>query len=158
MIRVTRRTRLAVPLEDAWEWLADLERLVRADLLHQEVRFISDQRAGVGTVMLVPHGLAYGPRMPRRLTITHWQPPHRLRWTDVAVSRWGRRHIFPHSEEFRLEALDARTTLLTDTVTGALNLRVPVLGALAERALELAVVRQVVSHQGRTLRRRIGAQ
>jgi hypothetical protein len=155
MIRVIRRTQLAAPLEVAWAWLADLERLVLADLLHREARFIGGQRAGVGTVLLVPHGLAHGPRMLRRLTITHWQPPHRLRWTDVSVSRWGRRHIFPHSEEFRLEALDARTTLLIDTVTGALNLRVPLLGALAERALEVAVVRQIVRHQGRTLRRSI---
>ena len=155
MIRVVRRTRLVVPLEVAWAWLADLERLVLADILHQEVRFVGSQRAGVGTVMLVPHGLAYGPRMLRRLSVTHWQPPRRLRWTDVDVSRWGQRHVFPHSEEFRLEALDAHTTLLTDTVTGTLNLRVPLLGALAERALEWAVVRQVVRHQGAALQRHI---
>lgn len=152
MIRVVRRTRLDLPLEAAWAWLADLDRLVTADPLHQSVSYVGERRSGVGTVMLVPHGLRYGPRMPRRLTITHWEPPRRIRWTDVDVAPTRRTRVFPHSEEFVLEPLADGATLLGDTVTGSLNLRVPVLGAFAEMLLEALVVRTVVRHQSAYLR------
>lgn len=135
--------------------MADLERLVTADVLHQSVRFLTERRGGVGTEMLVPHGLRFGPRMPRRLRVTHWEPGRRIRWTDVDAARWRRKYVFPHSEEFLLTPLDDQTTLLTDTITGGLNLRVPLLGYVAERLLETLVVRRVVSHQGRYLRAHI---
>ena len=157
MIRVQERIVLDVPVRDAWRWMADLERLVTVDVLHQAVRFTTERREGVGTEMLVPHGLRYGPRMSRRLRVTHWAPGRRIRWTDVdaAVRPWRRRHIFPHAEEFVLTPLDERTTLLTDTVTGGLNLRVPLLGRAAEKLLESLVVRRVVALQGRYLRAHI---
>ena len=155
MIRVQRRTMLAVPIEDAWAWIADLERLVTADVLHQSARFTTERRSGVGTEMLVPHGLRFGPRMPRRLRITHWEPGRRIRWTDVDAVHWRRTYVFPHAEEFVLSPLDERTTLLTDTVTGGLNLRVPLVGRGAEKLLEALVVRRVVAHQGHYLRTHI---
>ncbi len=155
MIRVQQRTTLAVPIADAWAWMADLERLVTADVLHQSVRFTTERRRGVGTEMLVPHGLRFGPRMRRRLRITHWEPGRRIRWTDVDAVHWRRTYVFPHAEEFVLTPLDERTTLLTDTVTGGLNLRVPVVGRAAEKLLESLVVRRVVAHQGRYLRAHI---
>lgn len=156
MIRVQQRIVLAVPVEDAWAWMADLERLVTADVLHQAVQFTTERQSGVGTEMLVPHGLRFGPRMLRRLHVTHWEPLRRIRWTDVDAVHWRRKYVFPHAEEFVLTALDDRTTLLTDTVTGGLNLRVPLLGRGAEKLLEALVVRRVVAHQGRYLRVHIG--
>lgn len=157
MIRVQRRTTLAVPIEAAWAWVADLERLVTTGMLHQSVRFTTERRRGVGTEMLVPHGLRFGPRMRRRLRVTQWEPGRRIRWTDVDAAgvSWRRKHVFPHAEEFVLTPLDERTTLLTDTVTGSLNLRVPVVGRAAEKLLEALVVRHVVAHQGRYLRAHI---
>lgn len=157
MIRVRQRTALAVPIEEAWAWMADLERLVTADLLHRSVTFLTERRDGVGTEMVVPHGLRIGPRMRRRLRVTHWEPGRRIRWTDVdaAGASWRRKHVFPHAEEFVLTPLDARTTLLTDTVTGSLNLSVPLLGRAADTMLEALVVRRVVVHQGRYLRAHI---
>ncbi len=155
MIRVQQRIVLAVPVEDAWAWMADLERLVTADMLHQSVRFTTERQSGVRTEMLVPHGLRFGPRMPRLLRVTHWEPQRRIRWTDIDAIHWRRTYVFPHAEEFVLTALDDRTTLLTDTVTGSLNLRVPLLGRAAERLFEALVVRRVVAHQGRYLRAHI---
>lgn len=155
MIRVQQRIVLAVPLDDAWAWMADLERLVTADVLHRSVRFLTQRHSGVGTEMLVPHGLRFGPRMARRLRVTHWEPGRRIRWTDVDAIHWRRKHVFPHAEEFVLTPLDERTTLLTDTVTGSLNVRVPLLGRAAENLLETLVVRRVVAHQGQYLRAHI---
>lgn len=155
MIRVQQRLQLAMPIADAWAWMADLEPLVTADVLHQSVHFLTEQHSGVGTEMLVPHGLRFGPRLPRRLRITHWEPERRIRWTDVDAVLWRRKYVFPHAEEFLLTPLDEHTTLLTDTVTGGLNLRIPLLGELAERLLEALVVRRVVAHQGRYLRAHI---
>ena len=155
MIRVQQRIQLAAPIADAWDWMADLERLVTADVLHQSVRFLTEQHSGVGTEMLVPHGLRFGPHLPRRLRITHWEPERRIRWTDVDAVPWRRKHVFPHAEEFLLTPLDQRTTLLTDTVTGGLNLRIPLVSEIAERLLEALVVRRVVAHQARYLRAHI---
>jgi hypothetical protein len=155
VIRVVERTVLPVPAARVWWWMADLERLVTADVLHQSVSFVGPRRAGAGTVMVVPHGLRLGPRMRRRIRVTQWEPGRRIRWTDVEVSPTLRRYVFPHAEEFVLTPLGDSATLLTDTVTGSLNLRIPLVGALAERLLERLVVRRVVHHQARTLRQRI---
>lgn len=152
MIHVVETTELNVPLDVAWEWLSDLERLTTVGVFHRAARFDGARRSGVGARLIVDHGLAVGPALPRLVRITHWEARRRIRWTEVGEPL--RKYAFPHSQEFRLAPLTASATLLTDEVRGTFNL--PVVRGPTDRLLETLLTRPAVRLECRALRRAIG--
>lgn len=154
MIHVVEKVRLDVPLDLAWEWLANLDRLTVANLLHRGARFLTEEHDGPGATLIVDHGLAIGPLVPRHVRISHWDRGQRIRWTDVDPA-WPT-YLFPHSEEFRLEPLPDGATLLVDEVKGSLNLPIPLLGSIADNVFERLFVAPVVRHQCAFFRRDSG--
>ena len=151
MIHVVERARLDVPIDVAWTFLSDLERLATVNLFHRTARFAGGQRAGARARFMLDHGLPRGPVRPRLVRITHWEERRRIRWTEVDPSH--PRYLFPHSQEFRLEPLVENATLLTDEVRGTLNL--PVFLAWADKVLEALLVRRVVRLECATLKKQI---
>lgn len=143
MIHVVEKTQLDVPISVAWAWLSDLERLTTVGIFHRKARFEGEQRRGVGTRLVVDHGFGVGPVLPRRVRVTHWEEPHRIRWTEVGEPL--RKYAFPHSQEFRLEPLSENLTLLTDEVRGTFNL--PLVRALTDRTLEVLLTRRAVRRE-----------
>lgn len=127
-MHVIKTVQLEVPIETAWEWLSNLEQLVKVNLLHQEAVFEGNQREGVGTVLRIGHGMGKRWTMPRLARITHWQALEGIGWVEIDPAR--PKTAFPHSQQFRLSKLNANTTLLTDELRGSLNL--PVAGKLAD--------------------------
>ncbi|MGH2459073.1 MAG: SRPBCC family protein [Chloroflexota bacterium] len=150
-IHVVETVTLGVPLAVAWAWLADLERLTTIGVFHRAARFDGARRFGVGARLIVDHGFALGPALPRLVRITHWDEGRRIRWTEVGEPL--RKYAFPHSQEFRLAPLSASATLLTDEVRGTFNL--PLVRRPADRLLEIVLTRRVLKHECATLQRQI---
>jgi hypothetical protein len=146
MIHVIERVRLEASIDLAWRRLTDVEWLLSANVFHQRVCFQTYERRGAGTRAIVDHGLPLGPRVPRLVRISHWDEGVRIRWTDVDPKYPI--HRFPHAEEIRLTSLDDGATLLSDELTGTLNLQPPRLGTLPDRAFT-SVVRWAVRRQCR---------
>jgi hypothetical protein len=144
---------LDVPIDIAWNWLADLDRLTVANLLHRRAHYITKRHDGPGATLIVDHSIGIGPLVPRRVRISHWDAGKRIRWTDVDQKRPT--YLFPHSEEFRLERLSDGATLLTDEVKGSLNLPIPLVGQLVDLLFERIFVAPVVRQQVWYLRRQI---
>ncbi len=142
-----------MPSDVAWEWIADLERLTTIGVFHRAARFEGERRRGVGARLIVEHGFAVGPALPRLVRVTHWDDGHRIRWTEVGEPL--RKHAFPHSQEFRLEPLGADATLLTDEVRGTFNL--PLARVPTDRLLETVLTRPAVRLECRALQRLIGS-
>lgn len=157
MIDVVITTRLSVSVEAAWTWLADLDRLMAANLFHREAHFLGTRQRGVGVRANVPHGLAIGPAVPRILSVTHWDEGQRIRWTDTDPR--FRRYAFPHSEQFRLEPLGDAATLLIDEVHGTLNLPIArdVTDKIAEKLLMQPVVRRQLAFLKNQIERSVAA-
>jgi len=153
MIHVVETIRLNVPVDVAWEWLVDLERLTTIGVFHRVARFDRERRPGVGTRLIVDHGFAVGPALPRLVRITHWEERRRIRWTEVGDPL--RRYAFPHSQEFRLEPLPTGATLLTDEVRGTFNL--PLVRGPTDRLLEVLLTRPAVRLECLALKRTIGS-
>jgi hypothetical protein len=154
MIHVVERVRLEAPIELAWRRLAEVEWLLKANVFHQRVSFLTYEHRGAGTTAIVDHGLPLGPRMPRLIRISHWDEGVRIRWTDVDP-RYPI-HRFPHAEEIRLASLDDGATLLSDELIGTLNLRPPLVGTLPDRAVAYFVrwaVRRQCRYFWATIRR-----
>ena len=119
-MHVVERLLLPTPRALVWEQLADLSWLATVNLFHQRAQFVSAQQRGIGTRLIVDHGLTLGPRMPRLVRVTHWDEGRRIRWTDVDPAYPTYR--FPHAEQFILADADGAATWLTDELTGTLNL------------------------------------
>ena len=111
------------------------------------------RRSGVGARLIVDHGFALGPALPRLVRITHWDEGRRIRWTEVGEPL--RKHAFPHSQEFRLEPLSADATRLIDEVRGTFNL--PLARTPADHLLERLLTRRAVQLECLTLKKLIGS-
>ena len=132
-----------MPVAVAWEWLADLERLVTVNMFHCGARFAGPQRQGTGTRLWVDHRFGAGPIFRRLVRTTHWEEPRRIGWVEIDPAH--PRYFFPHSEQFWLAPLGPDATLLTDEIRGSLNL--PIFERPADRMLAGLTVRRAVRRQ-----------
>ena len=132
-----------MPVAVAWEWLADLERLVTVNMFHCGARLAGPQRQGTGTRLWVDHRFGAGPIFRRLVRTTHWEEPRRIGWVEIDPAH--PRYFFPHSEQFWLAPLGPDATLLTDEIRGSLNL--PIFERPADRMLAGLTVRRAVRRQ-----------
>lgn len=131
MLYVRESVRIEVPVAIAWAWISDLERLMTVNDFHVAMRFESDQRRGKGTRTVIDHSFFGGAPQPRPARITHWEEGKGIGWVETDA-RDPKRN-FPHSSQFRLEAVSEGATVLTDELRGSMNL--PFAGGLADRLL-----------------------
>lgn|GEM_PF-6830043 len=154
MIHVIHQVRLPVPVDVAWERLADLAWLSTLNAFHRQTWLVDEWKTGAGTRLVVDHGFPVGPVVPRNVRITHWEEGRRIRWTDV--DPLFPTYLFPHSEQFLLTPLGKQVTLLTDELTGTLNPRLPSVRFL-DRAFARLIVRRTIVLQCTRLAREISS-
>lgn len=131
MLYVRESLRIEAPVAVAWAWISDLERLMTVNEFHVAMRFETEQRRGKGTRAVIDHSFFGSAPQPRPARITHWEEGKGIGWVETHPV--NPRRNFPHSSQFRLEALSEGATLLTDELRGSLNL--PFAGGLADRLL-----------------------
>jgi hypothetical protein len=153
MIHVVREVRLEVPLPVAWKWLSNLEGLLLVNMLHREARFENELRRGVGTTAIVPHGLWVGPKMPRRVRVTHWEEFRCIGWVDLDLKY--PKYTFPHSQQFRLEAVGEKATVLTNELRGSLNFPIGAVGSIVDRFLQKTVTSFLIDQECKLIKGQI---
>lgn len=143
MIAATGKVCINRPIEEVWGRLSDLEWLVTVNMFHHRARFETSQKSGKGTRLVVYHRLFGGPAWARYVRITHWEECVRIGW--VETDSINRRHIFPHSQQFRLRSLGPSATLLIDEVRGSLNM--PLGERLFDRVAQKLLVGRAVRQE-----------
>lgn len=151
MIAAIGKVRINRPIEEVWDRLSELEWLVTVNMFHHRARFETAQKRGKGTRLVVYHRLFGGPAWARYIRITHWEECVRIGW--VETDSISLRHIFPHSQQFRLQSLGPSTTLLTDEVRGSLNM--PIGERLFDRLAQKLLVERAVRQECASFRRQL---
>ncbi|WP_437677368.1 SRPBCC family protein [Sorangium sp. So ce131] len=153
MLYIQESTRIEAPIEVAWAWLSDLERLMRVNDFHVAMRFETDQRRGKGTRVFIDHSFFGSAPEPRVARVTHWEEGAGIGWVETAIK--DPKSNFPHSSQYRLKPLPDGATLLTDELRGSLNLRY--LGKVADRLMQDVFVSRVVRRECAYLKAHIEA-
>jgi ligand-binding SRPBCC domain-containing protein len=143
MLHIQQSIRVEAPLEIAWAWLSNLERIMRVNEFHVTMRFETAQRSGKGTCVLIDHSFFGSAPEPRRARVTHWEEGAGIGWVETSLTE--PRHNFPHSQQFRLESLPGGATQISDELRGSLNLRY--LGKVADKLMQEVFVSRVVRRE-----------
>ncbi|WP_437968285.1 SRPBCC family protein [Sorangium sp. So ce260] len=143
MLYIQESIRIEAPIEVAWAWMSDLERLTQVNEFHVAMRFETEQRRGKGTRVLIDHSFFGSSPEARGARVTHWEEGAGIGWveTDLKEPRTG----FPHSSQYRLKALPDGATLVSDELRGSLNL--PFLGKIADRLLRDMFASRIVRRE-----------
>ncbi|WP_437725118.1 SRPBCC family protein [Sorangium sp. So ce861] len=151
MLYIQESIRIEAPIEVAWAWMSDLERLMQVNEFHVAMRFETDQRRGKGARVLIDHSFFGSAPEARGARVTHWEEGAGIGWveTDLKAPKSG----FPHSSQYRLKPLPGGATLVTDELRGSLNL--PFLGKVADRLLRDMFASKIVRRECTTLKARI---
>jgi ligand-binding SRPBCC domain-containing protein len=151
MLHIRESIRVEAPISVVWAWLSDLERLMTVNDFHVAMRFITDQRRGKGTLAVIEHSFFGSAPQPREARVTHWEEGKGIGWVETDAK--DPKGNFPHSSQYRLEALSDGATLLVDELRGSLNLRFG--GKLADRLLQNVFVSRVVRRECAHMKERI---
>jgi len=143
MLHIQQSVRVEAPLEIAWAWISDLERLMQVNEFHVAKRFETEQRRGKGTRVLIDHSFFGSAPEPRTARVTHWEEGIGIGWVETSLE--DPRNNFPHSSQYRLEPLSDGATLISDELRGSLNLRY--LGKVADKLLQEVFVSRVVRRE-----------
>jgi ligand-binding SRPBCC domain-containing protein len=143
MLHILQSVRIEVPVEIAWAWISDLERLTQVNAFHVSMRFETEQRQGKGTRMLIEHSFFGSAPEPRLARVTHWEEGTGIGWVETSLE--DPRNNFPHSSQYRLEALPDGATLVSDELRGSLNLRY--LGKVVDKLMQEVVVSRVMRRE-----------
>ncbi|WP_434045865.1 MULTISPECIES: SRPBCC family protein [Sorangium] len=153
MLYIQESIRLEAPIEIAWAWMSDLERLTKVNDFHVAMRFDTDQRRGKGTRVIIDHSFFGSAPEPRGARVTHWEEGTGIGWVETDLKE--PRSNFPHSSQYRLKPLPGGATLLSDELRGSLNL--PFLGKAADRLLQDVFASRVVRRECVHLKEQIEA-
>ncbi|HEX6844791.1 MAG TPA: SRPBCC family protein [Actinomycetota bacterium] len=140
-MEIRREIVLPCPPAEAWRVLTDWERQADWMLDADEVRVVSERRAGVGVRLAVRTRLFQVPAFTEPMEVVAWEPPHRL-----AIAHGG---LVEGSGIWELDAVDGGTRFVW---TEGVRLRVPAVGELAARCYA-PVMRRLMGRAQRGLRR-----
>ncbi|XXY46489.1 SRPBCC family protein [Sorangium sp. So ce269] len=143
MLYIQESIRVEAPIEIAWAWISDLERLMKVNEFHVSMRFETEQRRGKGTCAHIVHSFFGSAPEVRGARVTHWEEGAGIGWVETDLKE--PRGNFPHSSQYRLKPLPDGATLLSDELRGSLNL--PFLGKVADRLLQDVFASRIVRRE-----------
>jgi ligand-binding SRPBCC domain-containing protein len=153
MVYIRESMRIEAPVSVVWAWMSDLERLMTVNDFHVAMRFETDQRRGKGTRAVIDHSFFGSAVQPRPARVTHWEEGKGIGWVETDAT--NPRDNFPHSSQFRLEALGENATLLVDELRGSLNL--PFGGRRLEKVAQDLFIARVMRRESAHLKEQIEA-